>query len=256
MTLHLPRARAPPPLSTSSADSTALFQPNSRIRNTELTMPITKSTREKLAVRIKKELQLSRKALAKAVEHAVEAGKLLIEAKKGLDHGKWSEWLTENVSVTDRQAQKYMRLAKNRAKLNKANPNWSSDLTIAEALQFISEWTREPNGNGASTKDDAYDAKVDEEQHKVRLTELQRFDGGRRLAKADKPIKQAVVKDIDDFIREFVELAMKHARSLRKNELKEVRAEPDLVAMVLARQLLESLDVEKHFAPKFKRKAA
>ena len=59
----------------------------------EIIMTTSKSKREELAARIKQEIQQSQKAFANAVDHATEAGKLLIEAKKGLSHGKWGEWV-------------------------------------------------------------------------------------------------------------------------------------------------------------------
>ena len=45
------------------------------------------------------------------LKHAIECGRLLIEAKATLPHGAWLPWLEANVSFGARQAQKYMRLA-------------------------------------------------------------------------------------------------------------------------------------------------
>lgn len=214
----------------------------------------TKTSRVQLATRIQKEIRLSQKAFAKSIEHAVEAGKLLLQAKRGLNHGQWGEWLEENVSVTERQAQKYMRLAKNKPKLDKSNPNWSSEMTIAEALQSLSELMRDANGSQPPSHDDVL--KLDPKKHKEHVAELQRFVDRRRLTKDDRPIEKAVQQDIDGFIRDIINVARKHARTLVRTQLKDVDAEPDLVAMVLARQLVERFDVEKHFAPKFLKKAA
>jgi hypothetical protein len=49
-----------------------------------------------------------------AVNHAVEAGKLLMEVKGAMPHGKWLPWLDQNVRVTPRQAQRYMQVAQGR----------------------------------------------------------------------------------------------------------------------------------------------
>ncbi len=46
-----------------------------------------------------------------AISHALAAGKLLREVKATIGHGGWCSWLQENVSVTPRQAQRYMALA-------------------------------------------------------------------------------------------------------------------------------------------------
>jgi hypothetical protein len=49
-----------------------------------------------------------------AVSHAIQAGKLLLEAKGALAHGQWLPWLDQNVRVTPRQAQRYMQVAQGR----------------------------------------------------------------------------------------------------------------------------------------------
>ncbi len=58
-------------------------------------------------------------ALDKADQHATkgaelyrEAGALLNRAKAKLKHGEWSDWLKKNVNRSERQAQRWMKLAK------------------------------------------------------------------------------------------------------------------------------------------------
>lgn len=47
------------------------------------------------------------------VQHAIEAGLRLAEAKAMVPHGQWREWLAANVqSLNERTAQRYMRAAK------------------------------------------------------------------------------------------------------------------------------------------------
>lgn len=48
-----------------------------------------------------------------AVEHARRAGELLAKAKETIAHGRWLEWLVDHCDVSERQAQRYMRLAAN-----------------------------------------------------------------------------------------------------------------------------------------------
>ena len=52
------------------------------------------------------------RAAQTALVHAAECGRLLIEAKAAVGHGGWLAWLEANTSVSARQSQKYMRLAK------------------------------------------------------------------------------------------------------------------------------------------------
>ena len=49
-----------------------------------------------LADKINAEHEACRSAMRKGLEHALEAGRLLLEAKKGLPHGEWLPWLKEN----------------------------------------------------------------------------------------------------------------------------------------------------------------
>ena len=73
-----------------------------------------------------------------AVEHARECGELLNQAKAQIAHGGFQEWLQANCRVKPRQAQNYMRLAREWPAIEaKCAP--SAHLTIAGALQLILE---------------------------------------------------------------------------------------------------------------------
>lgn len=63
----------------------------------------------------------------------LEIGKALIEAKKLLtEHGKWLEWLSCNVKMSERMAQYYVKLAK-----NYSNPKTVADLGMMKALALV-----------------------------------------------------------------------------------------------------------------------
>jgi hypothetical protein len=64
-----------------------------------------------LAQAIDREHQAAHAAARTALQHALECGRLLLQAKAALPHGQWLPWLEANTSVTARQSQKYMRLA-------------------------------------------------------------------------------------------------------------------------------------------------
>jgi hypothetical protein len=67
-----------------------------------------------LAARIRNRHEAVAEALKHSVEHAMAAGDLLIEAKAQLKHGQWGEWLQTFCSLSERTAQRYIRLARNR----------------------------------------------------------------------------------------------------------------------------------------------
>jgi hypothetical protein len=53
-----------------------------------------------------------------AVIHSLRMGELLVEAKKRIPHGEWYSWLAENFEGTPRHAQNFMRLYRERDKLD------------------------------------------------------------------------------------------------------------------------------------------
>lgn len=55
--------------------------------------------------------ELAINAANQAVEHAKRAGELLLQVKAELPHGEFGKWLAENVTVSERQAQRYMQKA-------------------------------------------------------------------------------------------------------------------------------------------------
>jgi hypothetical protein len=67
-----------------------------------------------LAHRIKVEHTAVADALKDSVRHAIAAGGLLVEAKAQVPHGGWLPWLKDNCEISERTAQLYMQVSKNR----------------------------------------------------------------------------------------------------------------------------------------------
>lgn len=59
-------------------------------------------------------------------------GQRLIEAKAMLPHGEWLPWLNEQIDISERTAQKFMRLAR-----EWTNPNTLADLGASKALMLL-----------------------------------------------------------------------------------------------------------------------
>ena len=55
--------------------------------------------------------QNAMKQASDAVKSAEAAGKLLLEVKAALPHGEFTKWIKENLSVSDRQVQRYIAVA-------------------------------------------------------------------------------------------------------------------------------------------------
>ena len=78
------------------------------------------------------------KSLSDAMRHAMTAGDLLIEAKAQIPHGAWLPWLAANVEISERSAQLYMRMAKNRAEIEASKSAMAvADLTLNEAVALL-----------------------------------------------------------------------------------------------------------------------
>lgn len=80
------------------------------------------------------------------VEHASNAGEMLIEAQKALRKaigwGHWGAWLRDNFDASESTANNYMRLASNREDLERyieENPERAGDLSLRGALKLIAE---------------------------------------------------------------------------------------------------------------------
>jgi Protein of unknown function (DUF3102) len=89
-----------------------------------------------LAARIKAEHQAATEAMKRGLEHAFNAGELLLEAKAQLKHGQWLPWL-QSCGISERTTQRYIRLAHHRAAIESKSDN-VSDLSVSGALAMLS----------------------------------------------------------------------------------------------------------------------
>jgi hypothetical protein len=76
------------------------------------------------------------------------AGDILIDAKAQLKHGQWLPWL-KSAGITERTAQRYIRLARNRT-IIEANTTRMSDLGVSGALAMLAM----PRKSGDAHHDD------------------------------------------------------------------------------------------------------
>lgn len=90
-----------------------------------------------LAKRINREHAACERALKDGLQHAVEAGKLLIEAKKQCEHGKWLPWIKESCEFSARTAQGYMRVSNKL--IEDGNAQRVAHLSYRQAMFELSE---------------------------------------------------------------------------------------------------------------------
>jgi hypothetical protein len=93
-----------------------------------------------LAARIRAEHEGVAGAMKRGLDHAIAAGKLLLEAKAQLAHGQWLPWLAEHCQVPERTAQLYMRLARHAPEIRNV-----ADLTVRGAIELLAPPPSDPD---------------------------------------------------------------------------------------------------------------
>jgi hypothetical protein len=81
-----------------------------------------------------------------ALDHAVAAGDLLLQAKAECKHGNWTPWLGEHFKGSVRRAQEYMYLAERREHLEEVKSAGTAFSSISDAFEYLRLVTREAKG--------------------------------------------------------------------------------------------------------------
>lgn len=76
-------------------------------------------------------------AARSAVQHALEAGRLLIEVKAGLEHGELTGWIAEHCRFSPRTARAYMKLARDYETLPEAKRQRVASLPFRDAVREL-----------------------------------------------------------------------------------------------------------------------
>ena len=162
------------------------------------------------------------------LQHAITAGNALNEAKSKVGHGKWLAWLEENCpDISNRTAERYMKLAEGQAKLwkkleEKDKFDTMSNLTINEALRLIDEPDGEQSASAESTETEGQaDAATDT------ADSGSKGKGGRK-GKSRKDSPKQLKKQIDNFETEWEELngsQKRHFVRTNQHELAELLEE-------------------------------
>lgn len=141
-----------------------------------------------LAEQIKQEHQACFGAMRQGVEHALNVGELLLQARSFVFHGEWEKWVINNCYFTPRMARNYMKVARYRRQLKTET---ISEIDKAGALadsnvKFHEELVRE------------YGATIRKKpEHKTRQTqERELSQEGQNLISSVEEVK----KDLKDFL--------------------------------------------------------
>jgi len=92
-----------------------------------------------LAARINAAHEQVKQSARRGVQHALEAGRLLIEAQNKVRYGNWVEWIGTNCDFAERTAQIYMQLVREWHRLGELDPQRIADLTLNDAIKLIAQ---------------------------------------------------------------------------------------------------------------------
>ena len=104
---------------------------------------VTQLSLPDLAKQINAEYRLCEAAMQSGLQHALQAGRLLIEAKKLCPHGAWLTWIRDNFEGSSRTAQSYMQIVDRLERIS-GYAQRVADLSYREALRLVSEPSSDP----------------------------------------------------------------------------------------------------------------
>lgn len=160
-------------------------------------------------------------------EAILTIGRCLIEAKDMLPHGEWLPWLNERVELSERAAQRFMRLAR-----EWSNPTALSDLGATKALTLLALPVEEREQFMAETH------QVDGQEKNVIDMSARQLE--QAIRERDEARKAAEAAKADASASEQVRAKMEADMAATKNLLESARADADS-ARSRARVLEEKL---------------
>jgi len=107
-------------------------------------------------------------AARSALDHALKAGELLIQAKQQCAYGEWLLWVNQNCQFAERTARLYMQLARRRECYSE--PEWQrvADLPLREAVKCLGQ---EPSQTLAK-EDAGEDERIKRAQQQIHVLQL------------------------------------------------------------------------------------
>lgn len=83
-----------------------------------------------------------------AMQYALTAGELLVQAKSLVPHGEWQQWVEANCTIAPRTASAYMRLSARLPELPEAERQRVADLPLRDAIRAIGTSAKAPPRGG------------------------------------------------------------------------------------------------------------
>lgn len=90
---------------------------------------------EALTAAIRQAHEAASTAARSALEHALEAGRLLAEAKATMPHGSWESYVKDSCGIAPRTARLYQRLHRHRERL--PNRQHAAEMSVRQAARLL-----------------------------------------------------------------------------------------------------------------------
>jgi predicted transcriptional regulator len=117
-------------------------------------MDVERSRLADLVTEINQEHRLVYQASLDALDHAIQCGLRLIEAREQVTDGKWGKWVENNLNITPSAVTRYMRIATYRDQLAAAE---NRPQTINAAMTYLNEIDAPPRYHGRTGKRPTFD---------------------------------------------------------------------------------------------------
>jgi hypothetical protein len=198
---------------------------------------------------------------------------------------RFQEWLTENVRVSIRQAQRYIQVAEQQGALDDLNPQWRTDWSPSQALaelaqskkDDVQEESTEPDSSDEHDEAEERDDEASKEEPEEFLDSTEDAVPREVLPMSAKQLREAKaahrrrVEQLPEFLKSgaikfgrnaqglrvlqelgaaYRKEALAASRQLHNSDLEERGHDVGLIAMALVQMLPEKLPVDRLFQPK------
>lgn len=199
-----------------------------------------------LAERVKEATAASAAAERTGIEQALEAGRLLVDAKAAVQHGEWLPFL-ERTGLHERQARRLMQLARSGLQIGHV-----SDLGgIGSTLRWLSDVSLPASGQVFMTSLDSFSSKGD-----APLALIWNEPDGYRLAMIDlnEGSPHSIVTKLPTRTEAEAFATLWHVLDYRFTEMSFQKAEGEFAKTVLRKMVLENpalADAVKDYAERY-----
>ncbi len=197
----------------------------------------------KLAAEINQQHEQCLDAFRTTLAHAVRTGELLLQAKSAVERGGWVPWVEANCRVSLREAQRYMKLAKEISKLQKEGRDTSA-MTLTQAIGHLKGLSPNANESGEASE-------VEDLESYFRLSDTEREQRVKRHAMSPPALPDSATEVAAKVVDKTL---IQVRRAIRAGVIKHIQPkiddgslEPADIAMILFESLRAKLTVSMLF---------